>query len=93
MYTFSFLQNFWVEEEHSSEVVNRLMVEYNVSYTLARLLYLVPNLKFEDVPNFLSPKIKNLMPNPNHLIDMPKAVERIFNAIEKKEKIINERYF
>ena len=87
MYTQSLLKNFWVEEEHSSEIVNRLTSEYGISYFLARLLYLIPNLEFEQVPDFISPKMKNLMPNPNHLLDMPKAVERMHAAIQKKEKI------
>lgn len=87
MYTFSLLKNFWIEEEHSRDTVNRIISEHNTSYIIARLLYLVPNLEFEQVPNFLSPKMKNLMPNPNHLLDMPKAVERMHKAIENKEKI------
>jgi hypothetical protein len=87
MYTFSLLKNFWIEEEYSRETINRIISEHKTSYIIARLLYLVPNLEFEQVPDFLSPKMKNLMPNPNHLLDMPKAVERIYTAITKKEKI------
>ena len=87
MYTFSLLKNFWIEEEYSRDIVNRIINEHKTSYIIARLLYLVPNLEFDDVPDFLNPKMKNLMPNPNHLLDMPKAVERIYTAIEKKEKI------
>jgi single-stranded-DNA-specific exonuclease len=87
MYTFSLLKNFWIEEEYSRDVVNRIISEHKTSYIIARLLYLVPNLEFEQVPDFLNPKMKNLMPNPNHLLDMPKAVERIYTAITKKEKI------
>jgi hypothetical protein len=85
MYTFSLLKNFWIEEEYSRDVVNRIINEHKTSYIIARLLYLVPNLEFDDVPDFLNPKMKNLMPNPNHLLEMPKAVERIHTAIEKKE--------
>ncbi len=87
MYTQSISKNFWVEEEYSRDVINRIISQHGTSYIIARLLYLVPNLEFEQVPDFLSPKMKNLMPNPNHLLDMPKAVERMHTAVMNREKI------
>jgi single-stranded-DNA-specific exonuclease len=87
MQRFSILNSFWVEEEHSREIVNKIIAEHNVSYILARLLFLVPGLRYEEISDFLSPKIKNLMPNPNHLLDISKAVERLHKAIINKEKI------
>lgn len=87
MQRFSYLQSIWLEEEHDVELVNKIIDEHKTSYILARLLYLVPELKYEEISDFLSPKIKNMMPDPNHLLDIPKAVERLYNAILKKEKI------
>ncbi len=87
MYTFSILKNFWVEEDHSREVVNRIIAEHKTSYIIARLLYLIPNLEFEQVLDFLTPKMKNLMPDPNHLLDMTKAVERVYQAIIERQKV------
>jgi single-stranded-DNA-specific exonuclease len=87
MQRFSYLNSIWLEEEHAKEVVNKIVEEHGVSYAVARLLYLVPNLKYEAIADFLSPKIKNLMPNPNHLLDIPKAVERLHSAILNGEKI------
>jgi len=37
--------------------------------------------------SFLSPSLKELMPDPSILKDMDKAAERFLNAVEKKEKI------
>lgn len=87
MQRFSYLNSVWLEEEHSKDVVNKIVEEHGVSYAVARLLYLVPNLKYEAITDFLSPKIKNLMPNPNHLLDVPKAVERLYSAVLNGEKI------
>lgn len=83
----SVLNSFWIEEEHSKDIVNKIMQDYNVSYIVARLIFLVPKLEFEEIIDFLNPKVKNLMPNPLHLIDMQKAVERLYSAIVNKEKI------
>ena len=40
-----------------------------------------------DVKLFLNPKIKNLLPNPMHLKDMNKAVDRTYQCIKKNEMI------
>ena len=37
--------------------------------------------------SFLSSKIKYLLPDPFHLLDMDKAVNRTIQALSKKEKI------
>lgn len=87
MQRFSYLNGIWLEEEHDKDIVNKIVDEYRASYLLARLLYLVPNLKYEGIPDFLTPKIKNLMPDPNHLLDIPRAVERLYKAIIDNEKI------
>jgi len=63
------------------------MAEHKTSYIIARLLYLIPNLEFEQVLDFLTPKMKNLMPDPNHLLDMTKAVERVYQAIIERQKV------
>jgi single-stranded-DNA-specific exonuclease len=41
----------------------------------------------ETAPNFLDPKLKNLLPDPMHFLDMEKAVNRIAQAITSGEKI------
>ena len=41
----------------------------------------------DDVPNFINPKLQNLMPDPFCLKDMAKAAQRIAEAIMQKQKI------
>lgn len=42
----------------------------------------------ETAPSFLAPTLKELMPDPSHLLDMDKAVDRIVRALQAKEKIV-----
>lgn len=44
-------------------------------------------LTTETLSSYLSPTLRELMPDPSHLHDMNKAVDRIINALRKKEKI------
>jgi single-stranded-DNA-specific exonuclease len=50
-------------------------------------LLAIKNIKKEDLENYLNPTLKNILPNPDILIDMNKAVIRTIEAINKKEKI------
>ncbi len=59
---------------------------HNLSMIAARIVAAL-ELPFEEVENFLTPKLKNIMPNPNSLLDMDKAVARILLAIKQDEKI------
>ena len=36
---------------------------------------------------YLSPKLRDLLPDPKHLLDLEKAVERIATAVEQKHKV------
>ncbi|WP_341789413.1 single-stranded-DNA-specific exonuclease RecJ [Rickettsia endosymbiont of Polydrusus tereticollis] len=75
-------QQKFINESDISELSRNLVV----SDFLARLLSCrVSNL--DQAENFLSPKIKNLLPDPFHLLDMRKAVDRVIAAILNKQKI------
>lgn len=75
-------QQKFINESDISELSRNLVV----SDFLARLLSCrVSNL--DQAENFLSPKIKNLLPDPFHLLDMQKAVDRVIAAILNKQKI------
>ena len=50
-------------------------------------LIAIRNIKDEEIKSFLNPTIKNILPNPNVLIDMEKTSHRTIKAIIKKEKI------
>ncbi len=43
--------------------------------------------KLEDANNFIEPKLRSLLPDPFHLLDMEKGVKRIIKAIKTQEKI------
>ena len=63
------------------------MQKHGISEFLATLLD-KKNIEIEDVEDFLDPKIRTHMPSPYNLQDMGMAVERIFKAINYKEKVV-----
>ena len=65
---------------------SRMAETYHLPLYLAQIL-LAREVKFEEVENFLNPKLQNLMPDPYCLKDMQKAVERVATALINKEKI------
>lgn len=77
---------YWKVAETNEGYVSGAMQRYGVSNLLAKLLYR-KSVTLEEIPDFLDPKLKTFMPEPNTLKDMQKAVERIFTAINNKEKI------
>ena len=71
-----------VDEDRVSVIRRR----YGISDFLAQILSSRLN-NDEDICHFLEPKLKYLMPDPYHLLDMDKAVSRILSALKHKEKI------
>ena len=69
---------------------------YNQNHTVVKLRYIDLRMirmvagpkNIEQAEDFLLPKIKNLLPDPFHLLDMDKAVSRTIRAIENKQKNI-----
>ncbi len=53
---------------------------------LARVLAM-RDVKVEEVPIYLDPKLRDLMPNPSNLTDMDKAAGRLAAAVERGEKV------
>ena len=62
------------------------MQKHNFNEVVARIVATL-DIAYEDINDFLDPKLKNIMPNPNLLLDMDKAVARIISAIKHNEKI------
>lgn len=56
-------------------------------YELVGRMMAIRGVSVENLPLFLSPTLKTLLPNPSCLKDMDKAAERIANAIINHEKI------
>src|SRR4051812_6389240 len=63
-----------------------MVQRHGVSELLARVLA-GRDVEANDVEQFLDPTVKRLMPDPHVLTDMPKAVARIADAIERHEPI------
>jgi single-stranded-DNA-specific exonuclease len=76
----------WQAREFDESYISRICQSFGVSDMLSRIL--AHNIKdINQIPNFLSPKIKNILPDPFHLLDMQKAVERTILAIHNKDRI------
>lgn len=76
----------WQQKSINEERVTELCRSFKISDLLARMISSrVENI--ENTEDFLIPKIKNLLPDPFHLLDMQKAVDRTVKAILDKQKI------
>jgi single-stranded-DNA-specific exonuclease len=76
----------WVRKEYSDLLVKKITETYNISDILARILA-QKNIDFDDISNFLDPKIKNILPSPFHLLDMKKGVSHTIKAIKDNKNI------
>lgn len=77
----------WNIREINERRVYEYINEFGLSDFSARVL-IARNIPLENIPNFLDPRIKDLLPDPFHLLDMEKACQRAANAIINQEKII-----
>ncbi len=82
----SVLGKFWQPVKIQEDLVTRISRELQIGDFLAKLVSSRVS-SAEEAFDFLDPKIKKLLPNPFHLLDMQKGVERVIQAIKKNEKI------
>lgn len=82
----SALQKNWQAKKIDERQVLRITQQHSISEILAKLLN-IRKVDFDEINNFLNPKIKNYLPNPFDLADMDIAVKTVIDAIEKKKKI------
>lgn len=75
----------WVARAQESDVES-ILQNTDVSPLAARLLA-GRNVALDDIESFLSPKLKNSIPDPSTLMDMDKTVDLIFEAIEQSKSI------
>lgn len=78
----------WQQKLINEDIVTELCRSFKISDLLARIVSLRVN-NLEEVENFLIPKIKNLLPDPFHLLDMKKAVDRTVKAILNNQKYVS----
>ncbi len=82
----SVLGKIWQSNNPNEEQIANIARELQISDLLAQLIA-SRTKTLEEAINFFDPKLKNLLPDPFHLLDMEKGVDRIIEAINKKEKI------
>ncbi|WPY00146.1 Single-stranded-DNA-specific exonuclease RecJ [Candidatus Trichorickettsia mobilis] len=76
----------WQQNPLNENYIRDLSNQLVISDLLAKLLSFRTS-SLTEASEFLSPKIKNLLPDPLHLLDMDKAVARTVTAIKNKQKI------
>ena len=77
----------WEYYEIKKELIEKISTKHNISKLLATVLVNRNITEDEDIKVFLEPK-RNNFHNPFLMKDMEKAVDRIINAIDNKEKTI-----
>ena len=76
----------WILKRYDQTKISYLKDNFSLDEITAKLLVL-RNINKEDIKSFLNPQIKNILPNPNILLDMEKSSKRTLEAINNKEKI------
>ena len=76
----------WIFKKYNNQDVLFYKENYSLDEIISRLLS-IRKIKKEDVQAFLSPSIKNFLPNPEVMSDMQKSSKRTVQAIVKKHKI------
>lgn len=82
----SFSGRKWTVERFDARLVEALAQRFDVPDVVARVMA-IRGIGLDDAHDFLSPKLKVLLPDPLHLKDMDKAVARMITAIRNQEKI------
>lgn len=77
---------YWNIKEYDENLALTIYQKTNISAVVSKLLA-TKNIKLEEVNDYLNPKIKNLLIDPYHLLDMEKAVLAIYEAIIAKKNI------
>ncbi len=76
----------WILRKFDNNDVKKFSEEYSLKEIVARLLA-IRKKNIKDIPCYINPTIKNLLPNPLRLKGMNNAVERTFKSIVKSELI------
>ena len=76
----------WILKQFNQEDLNFIKDNYSLDEITSKLLS-IRKIKKEEINSFLNPLIKNLLPNPNILLDMEKATSRTFQTILNRDKI------
>lgn len=78
--------NIWRFLSPDDRMVELAAQKYNLPFLIAKIL-VGRHVEIDDIPDFIIPKLQNLMPDPYVLKDMEKAAQRIAAAVTAKQKI------
>lgn len=84
--SFSVLGRKWYEKTADTRDCLSISQFFKLSPFIGKLLA-TRNLTPETVADYLNPTIKKLMPDPSHLKDMDKGIDRVIEALETQQKI------
>ena len=76
----------WILKDYNENDILFFKENFSLDEITSKLLS-IRKIKKSEVNSFLNPSIKNLLPNPNNLIDMEKSSKRTLEAIENNLKI------
>lgn len=79
-------ENLWNLMSADEAEVSRIADGFGLPEYLSQIIC-NRKIRYDEVENFINPKLRNLMPEPFVLKDMEKAVNRVAEAIIKKQKI------
>jgi single-stranded-DNA-specific exonuclease len=77
----------WSMRPEDIRLTSLLVQQHNLPEPIARILS-IRKILSENVETFLSPTLKNLLPDPFHLKDLEKGVDRLIQAIQHQEHIV-----
>ena len=86
MNSFSLSGKSWILKHFSQEDLSFIKDNFSLDEITSKLLS-IRKIKKEEINSFLNPSIKNILPNPNILLDMEKATLRFYQTILNKDKI------
>ena len=76
----------WQVREVDERLVAAIAREHDLPEIVARVL-VARGIDIDSVEDFLSPTLRNALPDPSHLLDMDKGAKRIADAVIACEKI------
>ena len=76
----------WILKEFNLDEIDYIKDNFSLDEIIAKLL-VIKKIKRNEIKNYLEPKIKNILPNPNVIQDIEKASKRLIEGIKNKEKI------
>ncbi len=83
----SFSNKKWIKAEEDNLIIDQISRIYSIDRVIAGVLY-KRKVDLKEIQSFLDPKIKNQLKDPYKIRDMEKACSIIYEALNKKTKIV-----